>query len=134
MRVRRSLLIAYGLNALSWIICWTWLLSSAVPVPTSAADYIDRVYLPITRDIYVPHTHTPLPVLIKLFQVVQSPAFIIGIALIPRPSTDQFFLGPSLIVWRLLLTTALSFVQWYGMMWLFGSGKQRWRARTKGSR
>lgn len=119
MRVRHSLLVAYGLNALTWIIFWTCLMSSMLPVPTSPADYIDFVDQPVTRNFYVPSG--PPHALETLFAIVQCPSIMISTALIPTYSNEQFFLGASFLVWRLLLTTALSFLQWYGIVWLIAT-------------
>jgi hypothetical protein len=119
MRVRHPLLVAYSLNALSWIIFWTWLMSSTLPAPASPAGYVDLVDQPIIRDIYAPSG--PPHALETLFTIVQFPSIMIGIALIPTYSTNQYFLGVSFFVWRLLLTTVLSFLQWYGLVWLIGN-------------
>jgi hypothetical protein len=130
-KIGAILLIA---NFIFWVWFWTDLATKLQPIPPSGFDDVTPPPVYLFRDKGIPPFPIPyLSVPFRVQTIVQLPSLltarVIQRILFSSRFDNSMIAGVSLAAWRLILTTCISFLQWYLIGWGIQKLWHRWSSR-----
>lgn len=111
-RLEKLILLA---NAIFRLVFGVWFIQTIEPLPTNALELQDSVNYPVTRTSHLPYEATRSSAVWQLTSAIQFPSAAVSKLIVPTYRYDSTFLGGTLLVWRLVLTVLLSFIQWFAL-------------------
>jgi hypothetical protein len=132
--MRKIGLVLLIANLVFWVWFWIDLAARLRPIPATGFDDVTPPPVYLFGDKCIPPYPIPyLSVPFRVQTIVQAPSLLtarlIQRILLPSRFDNSMIAGGSLAAWRLIITTCISFLQWYLIGWAIQKLWHRWSSR-----